>query len=221
MSVRPSRSPATLRRVLCWSRRGLIALALFLLLGNAVIYGSAAIANAVVSTTGVDGVDGVGKLRSVDGTVWRGAAPTEDGYRSLADAGVTVVVDLRAEEDAADNDEYVESLGVRVVHLPIRDGQLPSAHEVQRFLSIVEKSQGFVFLHCGAGVGRTGAMAAAYVNATGQANGTSALMANLSVGPPSLEQIVFAAGGGDDKPNFVVVGVSRFLDSPRRLLAVL
>jgi protein-tyrosine phosphatase len=207
--------------VVCWCRRSFIALAAFLLLGNAVIYGAAAVANATVSTTRVDGVEGVDKLRSVDGTVWRGAAPTEDGYRSLAEAGVTVVVDLRAEEDAADKDELIESLGVRVVHLPIRDGQLPSAHEVSRFLAIVEKSKGFVFLHCGAGVGRTGAMAAAYVNATGQANGPGSLAANLSVGPPSLEQIVFAAGGADDRPNPLVVGVSRFLDSPRRLLAIL
>ncbi len=207
--------------MVCWCRRSFIALAAFLLLGNAVIYGAAAVANATVSTTRVDGVEGVDKLRSVDGTVWRGAAPTEDGYRSLAEAGVTVVVDLRAEEDAADKDELIESLGVRVVHLPIRDGQLPSAHEVSRFLAIVEKSKGFVFLHCGAGVGRTGAMAAAYVNATGQANGPGSLAANLSVGPPSLEQIVFAAGGADDRPNPLVVGVSRFLDSPRRLLAIL
>ncbi len=207
--------------MLCWCRRSFIALAAFLLIGNAVIYGAAAVANATVSTTRVDGVDGVDKLRSVDGTVWRGAAPTEDGYRSLAEAGVTVVVDLRAEEDAADHDAFVESLGVRVVHLPIRDGQLPSAHEVRRFLAIVEKSEGFVFVHCGAGVGRTGAMAAAYVNATGQANGPGSLAANLSVGPPSFEQIVFAAGGADDKPNPLVVGVSRFLDSPRRLLAIL
>ncbi len=207
--------------MVCWCRRSFIALAAFLLLGNAVIYGAAAVANATVSTTRVDGVEGVDKLRSVDGTVWRGAAPTEDGYRSLAEAGVTVVVDLRAEEDAADKDELIESLGVRVVHLPIRDGQLPSADEVSRFLAIVEKSKGFVFLHCGAGVGRTGAMAAAYVNATGQANGPGSLAANLSVGPPSLEQIVFAAGGADDRPNPLVVGVSRFLDSPRRLLAIL
>jgi protein-tyrosine phosphatase len=207
--------------VLCWCRRSLIALAAFLLIGNAVIYGAAAVANATVSTTRVDGVEGVDKLRSLDGTVWRGAAPTEDGYRSLADAGVTVVVDLRAEDDASDHDAFVESLGVRVVHLPIRDGQLPSAHEVQRFLAIVEKSEGFVFLHCGAGVGRTGAMAAAYVNATGQTNGPGSLAANLSVGPPSFEQIMFAAGGADEKPNFLVVGVSRFLDSPRRLLAIL
>jgi protein-tyrosine phosphatase len=207
--------------VVCWCRRSFIVLAAFLLIGNAVIYGAAAVANAMVTTTRVDGVEGVDKLRSVDGTVWRGAAPTEAGYRSLADAGVTVVVDLRAEEDAADKDELIESLGVRVVHLPIRDGQLPSAHEVGRFLAIVEKSKGFVFLHCGAGVGRTGAMAAAYVNATGQANGPGSLAANLSVGPPSLEQIVFAAGGADDRPNPLVVGVSRFLDSPRRLLAIL
>ena len=36
-------------------------------------------------------------------------------------------------------------------------------------------------------------MAAAYLVATGQRSGGSALIANLSVGPPSLEQVLYAA----------------------------
>jgi hypothetical protein len=77
-----------------------------------------------------------------------------------------------------------------------------------------------VFVHCGAGVGRTGAMVASYLVATGQATALQALARNLAVGPPSLEQ-VWWTGTRDlgHRPPAVIVGVSRFLDAPRRLLA--
>ena len=80
-----------------------------------------------------------------------------------------------------------------------------------------------MFLHCGAGVGRTGSMAAAYLVATGQASGIEATMRNLSVGPPSLEQIAFSvrlAGDRAEHANVVLVSVSRLLDAPRRLWSV-
>ncbi|WP_406215152.1 hypothetical protein [Streptomyces canus] len=44
-----------------------------------------------------------------------------------------------------------------------------------------------MFVHCGAGVGRTGTMAAAYLVKTGEQS--SAVRRNLAVGPPSIEQI--------------------------------
>jgi protein-tyrosine phosphatase len=99
---------------------------------------------------------------------------------------------------------------------------VPSRQQVADFLEVVGESPGLVFVHCGAGVGRTGAMAAAYLVATGQASGTEAMMRNLAVGPPSLEQLTFAASlraDDVDKPPSVVVAASRVLDAPRRLWA--
>jgi protein tyrosine phosphatase (PTP) superfamily phosphohydrolase (DUF442 family) len=167
-------------------------------------------------------VDGVTHLRVVDERVWRGARPSEAGYRTLAASGVTTIVDLRAEDDIADDQAYGRRLGLRVVSLPIRDGQLPSATQVDRFINLVDESDGTVFVHCGAGVGRTGAMAAAYLVDTGQASRSEALRRNLSVGPPSLEQIWFAAtvDGDADRPPVPVVALSRVLDAPRRILSV-
>ncbi|MPY95991.1 MAG: hypothetical protein GEV08_23920 [Acidimicrobiia bacterium] len=165
-------------------------------------------------------VEGVAKLGAVSPQVWRGAAPELEGYRSLAAAGVTTVVDLRAEEDAAALDEQIQATGLHVVHLPIRDGQVPTGEQVEAFLDVVGSSSGKVFIHCGAGVGRTGAMAAAYLVDTGQADGVEALTRNLAVGPPSLEQVVFAAGfepADVARPPLPVVALSRFLDAPRRI----
>ena len=164
------------------------------------------------------GVDAVDKLYVVDRHVWRGAHPDTEGYASLVAAGVTTVVDLRAEHDASDTDPIAESAGLSVVHLPVRDGQVPSDEQVVRFVGIVDHAAGIVFVHCGAGVGRTGAMAAAYLTATGQATGSSALVRNLAVGPPTIEQMWHAVTDSAGPPR-AVVAVSRLLDAPRRLFS--
>ena len=167
----------------------------------------------------------VAHLAAVDTDVWRGAAPTSlEGYRSLAAAGVTTVVDLRAEPDRRFDDEMLQSFGLRMVSLPIRDGQTPTRAQTDAFLRAVDSSRGTVFLHCGAGVGRTGSMAAAYLVATGQMSGVRATLRNLSVGPPSLEQIAFTIRLQTDRAeqaNMLVVAASRMLDAPRRILTTL
>jgi protein tyrosine/serine phosphatase len=193
-------------------------------IGNLAIVGASALArNGQYETFTVRGVGNFGRL---DDKVWRGKAPTTEGYRNLAAYGVTTIVDLRAESDITDRSELFEELGIEGISLPIRDGQSPSEEQVQRFLDIVGDSGGVVFVHCGAGVGRTGVMAAAYLVATGQADGWSAMQRNLAVGPPSLEQLAFAArldaeeladGASMDLPGFMVVALSRTLDAPRRI----
>jgi protein-tyrosine phosphatase len=79
-----------------------------------------------------------------------------------------------------------------------------------------------VFVHCGAGVGRSGSMAAAYLISTGQADGWAALRTNLGVGPPSLEQIwyVLELNKGEKdthQPPVLISAISRTLDAPRRI----
>ncbi len=191
----------------------------FLLIGNGLILGSTFWFRWSSPAAAAD-AEGIDNLHVVDGHVLRGAAPSAQGLRDLAALGVTTVVDLRAEADLADRSDLLAELGMERFHLPIRDGQLPSAEQAQELLRIVEDADGTVFLHCGAGVGRTGALTAWYLNATGQTDGAAALRHNLSVGPPSLEQIAFSvktAGGSYDRPGMGVTVLSRVLDGPRRI----
>jgi protein tyrosine phosphatase (PTP) superfamily phosphohydrolase (DUF442 family) len=200
--------------------RGLAGFVALMVLGNLAIAGVSAWARRTTPVLQGPQVVGIKNFRVVDGHVWRGAAPSARGYESLAAAGVRTVVDLRAEPDLGVDEALLGRLGLERVAIPLRDGQTPSPAEIERFLSTVTSSAGPVFVHCGAGVGRTGTMVAAYLVATGETDEWTAMRRNLSVGPPSLEQLAFVAGLDDgDRPGAVVVAVSRVLDAPRRLWA--
>ena len=201
--------------------KGVAGVVAFLVVGNLAILAASFWARGTTSTVKPTAtIKGVENLRAVDDKVWRGAAPTTEGYRKLALSGVTTVVDLRAEEGIEADVRTVTDLGMKMVRIPMRDGQVPTTDEVESFLAATGESPGTVFVHCGAGVGRTGAMVGAYLVNQGELSGSAALRRNLAVGPPSLEQIVFVAGLDEDrveKPGPVVTAVSRVLDAPRRL----
>jgi protein tyrosine phosphatase (PTP) superfamily phosphohydrolase (DUF442 family) len=213
--IPPEVSTPVLRRIARASLRAVVAVIAVVVVGNLAIVGLSMWAQRTTPTQPL-AIDGVRNGVVVDDHVWRGAAPTATGYRSLAAAGVTTVVDLRSDSERGAAVDVLDELGVRTVRLPIRDGQLPTDDEIARFVDVVADSDGTVFVHCGAGVGRTGAIVAAYLNAVGKADGPDAVRRNLAVGPPSLEQIAFAARGGD-RPGPVVTAMSRVLDSPRRI----
>jgi protein tyrosine phosphatase (PTP) superfamily phosphohydrolase (DUF442 family) len=165
-------------------------------------------------------LDGVRKLYVVDDRLWRGAQPGEKGFRSLAERGVTTVVDLRPSSDARRADDELRALGMEPVHMGVTDGQPPTPEQVRQLVRVVRGSAGTVFLHCGEGVGRAGTMSSAYKVTTGQASASKALRESLAIGVLTLEQIAFIRGldrDGAHEPSTVVEGVSRFLDGPRQL----
>lgn len=206
-----------------WRRQALrfgLAIAAVLAIGNLCILAASAVAKTTAAQGAVavpDDVAGIRNFEAIDATVWRGGAPGTEELRALAAAGVTTIVDLRAEEGLRDDSALLAELGLTRVAIPIRDGQTPTDDQVQRFVAAIEASEGTVYLHCGAGVGRTGTMAAVYQASRG-VGGWAAMRANLAVGPPSLEQLAFAVSL--DRPNRAVVALSRTFDAPRRIFKV-
>ncbi|WP_030566615.1 phosphatase domain-containing putative toxin [Streptomyces aureocirculatus] len=167
---------------------------------------------------------GVRHFQQVDDRLWRGSAPSEKGYRALAAHGIHTVVDLRAEKLSATALAQPRHAGLHVVRMPIRDGQTPDGRQVENFLRVVADAGGPVFVHCGAGVGRTGAMSAAYLVRTGQATPGQAALRTVAVGPPSLEQIYYVLSAdrhASRQPPDVVTLISRLADAPRRIKASL
>lgn len=199
-------------------RVALTGLVTFLVVGNLLITAAWQVQSRRAGTDALS-IDGVDNLRVVDERVWRSAAPSPLAYDDLAAAGVRTMVDLRAEDDLQVDVNALGRLGIEWVHIPVRDGQVPTDGQVDAFLAAVARSDGITLLHCGAGVGRTGAMAAAYLVRTGEASPRTAMHRNLAVGPPSLEQLAFAANldRGVQRPNVMVTAASRVLDAPRRL----
>lgn len=205
-----------MRRKLLTGVAGSIA---FLILGNLAIFVFFQWASSSASAS-VTHIPGVENFRVVDDELLRGAAPSSAGYRGLATRGVEVVVDLRAERNLRWDQDLLDELGITRIAIPMRDGQIPTQAQVDRFLEIVGETDGKVFVHCGAGVGRTGTMVGSYLVAGGHADAAEALRFNLSVGPPSLEQINFVAMLDSDdvgKPHPLITAVSRILDGPRRI----
>lgn len=170
-------------------------------------------------------INGIHNARVVDAKLWRGDAPAVEGYRELADRDVSTVVDLRAERDLDVPTAVLDEVGIELVRIPIRDGQTPNAEQAAQFVDVVRQAEGGVYVHCGAGVGRTGVMAATYLVAQGETSSWQALSRNLAVGPPSFEQIVYAIsldGVGDpEQPPVWVERVSRVFDGPRRIWSVI
>src|SRR5437016_6249112 len=57
----------------------------------------------------------------VDDHVYRGAQPTDSGFKNLADLGIKTIVDLRdiGEHSQADERNMVTGLGMRYVSMPM------------------------------------------------------------------------------------------------------
>jgi protein tyrosine phosphatase (PTP) superfamily phosphohydrolase (DUF442 family) len=157
---------------------------------------------------------GVPNFRVVDAQVWSGGQPYDhDTYRKLAAEGLALVVDLRtgASDDRNEDDpEFLRTLGVDYLRLPVQDGHVPSDAQIDRFLRAVQDADGMVLLHCGAGVGRSSAFTAAYAR---RVDARVDVGGQLSMGPHTFEQLWFVSTG-DTNP--LVRRFSEALDAPRR-----
>lgn len=96
--------------------------------------------------------------------VWRGGQPDGEGAEWLLSHGVDTVIDLRG--DDADNQWIAPSWGpVQRHHIPLKDYGTPTLEQVGEFGRVLQQAARDgrqVFVHCKAGIGRTGVMVACW-----------------------------------------------------------
>jgi tyrosine-protein phosphatase SIW14 len=109
-------------------------------------------------------IAGVQNFDRIDEHVYRGAQPTNEGFRNLAKLGVKVVLDLRETDDrAAAERRVVTAAGMKYVNVPMTGLTPPTDAEITKILALLEDgAAGPVFVHCKHGADRTGAVIAAY-----------------------------------------------------------
>lgn len=112
----------------------------------------------------------VSRFYQVDDKLYRGAQPDANGFKSLRALGIETVINLRTEADAIKTEEQriVESLGMRYISLPIKDGnfftrsRVVPEETIRQFFEALDAAGGRVFVHCHRGADRTGALVAFY-----------------------------------------------------------
>ena len=104
----------------------------------------------------------IGNFGKMDDRFYRGAQPLPDDYQALKDLGIKTIIDLR--EDPTDYEKStVEALGMKYINLPMSGWKYPKEKLVDEFLKIVnDEETGAIYLHCKAGIHRTGVLGAVY-----------------------------------------------------------
>ncbi len=119
----------------------------------------------LVAGAATTSVAGVGNFQKVSDHVYRGAQPSDEGFRSLAKLGIATVVDLQpyGDERALAEEKAVKADGMQYINLGMHGMETPSDATVAKVLAILESTQsGPVFVHCHRGADRTGGIIAVY-----------------------------------------------------------
>jgi tyrosine-protein phosphatase SIW14 len=109
------------------------------------------------------GVSGLENFARVSPCLYRGAQPTEEGFRQLRSMGVKTVIDFRSFHSTK---KQVEAAGMTALELPLKAdlGSVPpTEEELKEFFKVVlDPARQPVYIHCAFGKDRTGTMAAVY-----------------------------------------------------------
>jgi protein tyrosine/serine phosphatase len=105
-------------------------------------------------------IDNFGRVNS---SYYRGAAPEDKEYASLAAFGIKTVIDLRGEDVELGDKLLVEQLGMKYLRLPMSTRRPPTPEMIETFLETVNDAANQpVYVHCVGGKHRTGVMTAVY-----------------------------------------------------------
>jgi protein tyrosine phosphatase (PTP) superfamily phosphohydrolase (DUF442 family) len=107
---------------------------------------------------------GVPNFDHVAANLYRGGQPTAEGFNSLHEMGVGMVINFRDDpKEIADEKREVESLGIKYVGLPWSARHDPLSAQIVDFLDLVRANPNTkIFVHCRRGADRTGTMIASY-----------------------------------------------------------
>ena len=104
-------------------------------------------------------------FQRVNDYIYRGAQPTDDGFKELAQLGIKTVIDLRqiGEHSQANEQKVVIGLGMHYVSIPMAGMSTPKDDQVTAALALLrDTTSGPVFVHCKRGADRTGMVVALY-----------------------------------------------------------
>ena len=104
----------------------------------------------------------INNFGQMDENYYRGAQPMPDDYASLAALGIKTIVDLR--NDPTDYEKSAaEAAGIKYINVPMSGWKSPKDSDVNRVVSILnDPASGKVYVHCKAGIHRTGITGAVY-----------------------------------------------------------
>jgi len=106
---------------------------------------------------GLPGLSNVGLISPV---IYRGAQPTEEGFKTLKEMGIKTIIALRVLDGEK---ETVESLGMKYIPLSMTTFKNVNINTVRRAISLmIDPANQPVFLHCQHGADRTGIVSAVY-----------------------------------------------------------
>lgn len=111
-------------------------------------------------------IAGVENFAKVSPALWRGAQPTEDGFRNLERAGVKTVIDLRDSHDDYDDFSMLGGTHLKYLRIPMHAWD-PDQAQLVVLMKVIERAlkdpdSSPVFVHCAAGKDRTGYSIAVY-----------------------------------------------------------
>lgn len=113
---------------------------------------------------GASDAPGVGNFHQVDGHLFRGAQPSDQGFASLAKLGIRTIVDLLPGDSHSDRERALAArLGMRYVNVPMSGFEAPSNQQIGKALAVLNaNADGPLFIHCRRGKDRTGTVIACY-----------------------------------------------------------